>query len=129
MEMNQNLFNIVIRKIIVLPHELVKYSNICFKCLIKIHLFITLHSLKIMESFNNRFTSQVDFNPQSMSWTNTKSIDCPIKTNDIFFLVLHLITELNILQLFKLKLCSYILLQFKIQLTLKLILLLDLTLI
>ena len=53
----------------------------------------------------------------------------PIKTNDIFFLVLHLITELNILQLFKLKLCSYILLQFKIQLTLKLILLLDLTLI
>ena len=25
-------------------------------------LFITLHSLKIMESLDNRFTSQVDFN-------------------------------------------------------------------
>ena len=28
---------------------------------------ITLHSLKIMESFDNRFTSQVDFNGQLMS--------------------------------------------------------------
>jgi hypothetical protein len=28
---------------------------------------ITLHSLKIMESFDNRFTSQVDFNNHSFS--------------------------------------------------------------
>jgi hypothetical protein len=38
------------------------YSDILLYSLSTSSRTITLHSLKIMESFDNRFTSQVDFN-------------------------------------------------------------------
>ena len=42
---------------------------------LKVQRTITLHSLKIMESFDNRFTSQVDFNAKK---TIDRSVIKPI---------------------------------------------------